>query len=390
MTVKQRQVFYIHGFDPRGAAHYHRLYRDQAAKQSKLNGLNIKVSRRQRQSSHSHQWQLDTEYTHTDYCYLSWDDIIRAHWSKNWWQILGDFFHCLFAYVLTGRIFTFARHSYKQLIAGLFPVIYICSSVIVSGWLAVYLSKLVPWQSLPTAIQAAQLPLHWLFGILLFALFMHGCKRVGDKLAVFWLLRIYAFALNWASGKITPLESKIEHFAGDISRAIQNLDNDEIVIVAHSVGTMVVIPSLAKALASLPNDPVLWANKRVVLMTLGQCIPLLSFQPKAHDFKTHLQLLGQDSRLLWLDYTAPTDGACFPLLDPITSCGLARTPNAGPYLLSPRFFALYHAPHYKKLRRAWYTMHFLYLMANDKLGVYDYFAFTAGPKRIASQIKATI
>ncbi|WP_445400399.1 hypothetical protein [Zobellella sp. An-6] len=383
MTVKQRQVFYIHGFDPRGASHYHGLYRSQSKQQTKINGLNIGVSRRRRRSAHSHHWQLSTAHTHTDYCYLGWDDIIRANWARGWPDILLDLCSFLWAYIISGRVVTFARASRKQLIAGFYPVVYILLGIALSLGLAFQAAALLPTAALPLwgqgLLQAiAIVAVTWLA--------MQGVKRLGDRLAVFWLLRIYAFSARWARGKVPGLNQRVQDFAGDIGRAIQNRDNDEIVIIAHSVGTMVVIPAMAQVLASLPRAE-LFANKRVVLLTLGECIPLISFHPAARDFRAALGQLGQDPRLLWLDYTAPTDGACFPLLDPVTSCGLPRGPNAGPRLLSPRFFTLYEANHYKQLRRAWYTMHFLYLMATDKPGPYDFFAFTAGPLAMTHRLK---
>ncbi|MHA6964303.1 hypothetical protein [Zobellella denitrificans] len=382
MTVKQRQVFYIHGFDPRGAGHYHGLYRSQSARQANINGLDIDVSRRRRRSAHTHHWQLNTRHTQTDYCYLGWDDIIRRHWAKGWLDIFGDLGYFLSAYVLSGRVIAFAKASHKQLIAGFYPALYILLSVLTSAWLALALPSLLPWQALP----AAALPLQAVLSLGLFWLLIQGAKQLGNRLAVFWLLRIYAFSAKWAKGNIQGLETRTAQFADDITEAIHNTENDEIVVVAHSVGTMVVVPAMAAALARV-TDPALFANKRVVLITLGECIPLISFQPAAHDFRHALALLGQDHRLLWLDYTAPTDGACFPLLDPVTSCGLKRAPNAGPQLLSPRFFTLYDPARYKKLRRAWYTMHFLYLMATDKPGPYDYFAFTAGSERMADRLE---
>ena len=35
----RRTVFYIEGFDPRGPSHYYSIYRDEAAKQARVNGL---------------------------------------------------------------------------------------------------------------------------------------------------------------------------------------------------------------------------------------------------------------------------------------------------------------------------------------------------------------
>ncbi|OIN07994.1 hypothetical protein [Oceanisphaera psychrotolerans] len=383
MTVKQRQVLYIHGFDPRGAGHYHRLYCSQSAQQAAVNGLNITVSRRHRRAVHSHHWQLHTTQTRTNYCYLGWDDLVRRNWSKGWRQIMSDLYVVILAYLASGNIVTFARASHRQMIAGFYPVLYLLLGAGASAALSVFVTSWLPLPALPDTVQYV---LAWLIGISCFCLCMQALKTLGDRLAVFWLLRIYAFSAKWAVNQIPHVNERTERFADDIIKAIQNPDNDEVVIIAHSVGTMMVVPALARALAALPDGSA-FANQRVVLITLGQCIPLLSFQPGAHDFRAALEQLGQDSRLLWLDYTAPTDGACFPLLDPVTSCGLTRVAQAGPRLLSPRFFTLYHPARYKKLRRAWYSMHFLYLMATDKPGPYDFFAFTAGPRTIAHQVE---
>ncbi|OXY82128.1 hypothetical protein [Oceanimonas doudoroffii] len=373
--IKQRQVFYIHGFDPRGAGHYHRLYRSQSALQAKVNGLHIDVSARKRGENHSHCWQLDTEHCQTRYSYLGWDDIVRAHWARGWLQIIGDLSLFLWVYILPGHILSYAKASPKQLMAGLYPAFYLLLSLLLSVWLATSLAGQLPWQM-------AQLPA----GLVLVAALMHTSKHLGNKLAVFWLLRIYAFSARWARGQIPELAPRIHSFASHMAEAINDDTNDEVVIVAHSVGTMMVVPALAQALQQIHN-PNRLAHQRVVLITLGHCIPLVSFHAAAADFRTALQQLGHNKRLLWLDYTAPTDGACFPLLNPVTSCGQSCAPHAGPRLLSPRFFTLYHPARYKKLRRAWYTMHFLYLMATDKPGPYDFFAFTAGPETIASQLK---
>ncbi|GGB46335.1 membrane protein [Oceanisphaera marina] len=402
MTVKQRQVFYIHGFDPRGASHYHRLYRSQAAQQAPVNGLHINVSARRRNSSHHHQWQLSTAHTQSQYHYLGWDDIVRQHWGKGWRQIISDFYCFFMLYIANGNVIKFAKASRQQLIAGLYPALYLLLGISVSGLLA-YRGASIAYHSLPPSHalpSVAAYGLSLITAVLILLISLHGVKKVGSKLAVFWLQRIYAFSGKWAQGTIPELDTRSQQFAEHIIRAINNPENDEIVIIAHSVGTMMVIPTLAQVLSALPQTHLSnnkasnkpgnenFANQRVVLITLGQCIPLISFQPKATQFRAQLQQLGQDPRLTWLDYTAPTDGACFPLLDPITSCGLTKAPHAGPRLLSPRFFTLYHAARYKKLRRAWYTMHFLYLMATDKPGPYDFFAFTAGPKRVVDHINA--
>ena len=141
MTIKQRQVFYIHGFDPRGARHYHQLYRTQAAQQAKANSLIIKVGSRQRHSKHHQQWSLTTQDTYSQYHYLGWDDLVRQHWAKGWLQIVSDFYYTLVLYILSGNLFKFAKASRKQLMAGLYPSLYLLLGVTASIGLAYYASQ---------------------------------------------------------------------------------------------------------------------------------------------------------------------------------------------------------------------------------------------------------
>ncbi|WP_436883457.1 hypothetical protein [Enterobacter asburiae] len=382
MTIKRRQVFYIHGFDPRGAGYYHRLYCEQSKLQTQVNGLDIHVSKRQRRSSYHHVWQLSSGHTETHYNYLGWDDIIRASWSRGWLAIFYDMFYFMCSYFATGRFIVFARISYKQLIAGFYPIIYFFSGIAISLILAFNAARALPVTLFPIWIYCC---LYWGIISIVILLSMQTIRYFDHRLAASWLLRIYVFLAQWSENNKPDLEQRICQFTDDIIHGVKNPDNEEVVIIAHSVGTILVVPVLAKVLTTLTCEEY-FTNRRVVLITLGECIPLLSLQPSARDFRASLAQLGSDPRLFWLDYTAPTDGACFPLIDPITSCGLPRSTNAGPLLLSPRFFTLYHAEHYKKLRRAWYAMHFLYLMATDKAGRYDFFSLTAGPLSVCQYV----
>jgi hypothetical protein len=50
----------------------------------------------------------------------------------------------------------------------------------------------------------------------------------------------------------------------------------------------------------------------------------MSFQPQSTDYRRSLDLVAHDPRVIWWDYTAKTDGACFPLLDFVTASGIER------------------------------------------------------------------
>ncbi len=381
-SVQVRKVFYISGFDPRGASHYHRLYRTHAAEQGKVNGLSFEVSGRKRLNEHSQGWEIrsrDAEgheaRVHMEF--LRWDDIVRAQWATGPARMLADLIYCIRIYLLSGLIARFGRASRQQLIAALYPPVFVLLAVLLAlgvGYGVYALASL--------ALPSAMTPLAAALGVVGAAAFLKGAWMLGDRAAAFWLLRIYAFSARWAHGEVPELEQRIDTFASRIARALHAAEpDDEVLVVAHSVGTMIVVPAITRALRELDALP----RGRLTLITLGQCIPLISFHPEAVRYREELQALANDERLLWVDYTARTDGACFPLLDFVAATGLETQPGRGPKLLSPRFFKLYEPPRYRRLRRDWYTMHFLYLMSTDLAGDYDFFAITAGPQSLRSR-----
>ena len=50
--VRRRTVFYVAGFDPKGPAFYHDIYRREAPLQAAINGMQITVGERARRGKH--------------------------------------------------------------------------------------------------------------------------------------------------------------------------------------------------------------------------------------------------------------------------------------------------------------------------------------------------
>jgi hypothetical protein len=142
---------------------------------------------------------------------------------------------------------------------------------------------------------------------------------------------------------------------------------------------------LAKALRL---DPQLGARGPVVsFLTLGQWMPLLGCLPQAQTFRDDLQLLATARGIDWLDFTAPPDGCCFALVDPVAACGIsdAARQTDRPKLLSPRFAEMFEPSDYAAIRSDKFRIHFQYLMASNKPVSYDYFAVTAGAMTLAER-----
>lgn len=381
MTVKKRHVFYLNGFDPRGAAYYRRLYQQEAAKQCAVGGLDVKVGPRERSSDLSSRWQVESgsgeQRTEAQYEFLHWDDIIRNHWTRNELQILAGYFHAAWIYISSGTLSRIRKASWPPFVTALFPMAIILTvlglalSAALGAYRLIALTEMPRWASLISGCGA-------------FALLMQCGRLLERRMNSYWLLRIYAFSAQQGLGKLPDLEARLSELAQHIATQAGDSDADEILIVGHSTGAIMATAILARALAICPE--LLQQGARISLLTLGQCIPMVSLLPQAQKYRDALSTLAHAKNLDWIDFTAPTDAACFALVDPIAASGMAIHSNEPkPKLLSPRFVRLFTPETYAKIRRNWYRNHFQYIMASEKAGEYDYFAMTAGRLTLAER-----
>jgi len=378
-NIKKRHVFYLSGFDPRGASFYHRVFKEEAQKQSHINKIKVKTGARRKHSQYSQAWQIEAQdegqSVSTQYEFLRWDDIIRQHWVKSFWSIFIDFLYVSWVYITTGTLKRVAQASRTPAITGLYPAVYIA----VSGLLAILLC----YASVAIFSIFNLAWVGWLIGLILFSVFIYIAKIAGDRINVFWLLRIYAFTSRWASGDIKLIDKRIEYFADKVFATLRNNQQDEVIIISHSVGTMLAVAIAARVAAKIDNHQV---KQRLNMITLGECIPLLSLLPKAKAIKDDLAYLSSTENIYWIDYTSPADGACFPLVDPVKISISEQQYKNTPLLLSTRFYKLYTDANYQKTRRNFYKMHFLYLMSHDTLGEYDLFAMIIGKQPLKDRI----
>ena len=379
-NVQKRHVFYLSGFDPRGASFYHRLFKEEAQKQSKLNKIKVNIGARKKQSQYAQSWAIEAldegQAVSTHYEFLRWDDIIRQHWVKSFWSIFIDFLYVSWVYITTGTLKRVAQASRTPAITGLYPAVYIA----VSGILAILLC----YASLAIFSAFNLSWVGWIIGLALFTAFIYSAKLVGDRINVFWLLRIYAFTARWAAGDIKSIDKRITLFADKIFDTLRNNQQDEVIIISHSVGTMLAVAIAARVAHQLDRHQV---KQSLNMITLGECIPLLSLLPKAQAMKEDLAYLSAAENIYWIDYTSPADGACFPLVDPVKISISEQQYKSSPLLLSTRFYKLYTDAHYQTIRRNFYKMHFLYLMSHDYLGEYDLFAIIAGKYFLKDRIQ---
>lgn len=169
---------------------------------------------------------------------------------------------------------------------------------------------------------------------------------------------------------------------GDIVAQALTEDVDEVLVVGHSSGAHIGISILSDLIRAgrVPQE-----GPELGFLSLGQVVPMVSYLPDAWRLRADLAYLATRTELTWVDVTAPSDGGCFALCDPVSVSGVAPAAKRWPLVLSAAYTQTLSEEKYKSLRWRFFRKHFQYLCAFDRPGDYDYFQITAGPLSLAAR-----
>lgn len=386
-SVRRRLALYLSGFDPQGPAHYHQLYSTEAARQAQASGHTLEVGRRRKASEHIAWWEVQgrtdgaTEPVSTRYEFLRWDDVVRDYWPRGRWALFQRTLLATRAMWGNGVMWRAMKTSWPMFVAIALPgAMIVLLGLLLLGLLTAALG-LASADHLGGAVALVAL------GLPALAWFGTVAER---RTNMAWLMRSLACLAEQGRGQTPDLEARLDHFADHLAAQLRAGTWDEVLLIGHSSGAMMAMIVAARALQRLEAQGMATAPA-LSLLTLGHCSPLLSYQPEADPFRAELRTLhrAQGTALHWVDYGAPPDGCCFPLVDPTAPAWVGVPPHertgAPPKLLNPRFAQHFTPATYQAVRQDKFRCHFQYLMATECPGDYDYFALTAGPLTLAQR-----
>jgi hypothetical protein len=384
LDVTRRCVFYVSGFDPKGAGHYHALYKEEGARESQRDGWHLAVGPRRKQPGGSAAWEVEAELegqqVQTHYEFMGWDDVVRRHWVKKTAVLWRDVIATTLFNLWHGALWKMFRLSWPPAVALFAPFVLVC--VLLLG---------TPLLAVATALGVGQALGNVWLGLGAGALAAGALWQLGRWLearySMYWMMRSYTFTARQAQGQVPDLEARLDALAQRLVQRVREQQDDEVLLIGHSSGAIMAACVLARALRIAPDF--LRGHTQVSFLTLGQWIPLLGLLPMAHQFRQELALIGGAQGLSWVDFSAPPDGCCFALNDALAACGIERAPaGVDLKILNPRFAAAFDPASYKKLRRNKFLMHFQYLCCSDRRGVCNYFEISAGPQTLKKRFAA--
>ena len=192
----------------------------------------------------------------------------------------------------------------------------------------------------------------------------------------YYLINDYGFTAETRGRYPEALRGRISEFSDRILEALRE-DVDEVLIVGHSSGAHLAVTALAEVLRA-DRDA---GGPKISFLTLGQVIPMLSFLPEAKELRRDLNQLSQSREISWIDVSAPGDGGCFALADPVHVTGVAppEQDKHWPKVISAAYSKHMSQEALAKTKWRFFRRHIQYLCAFEKPGSYDYFQITAGP-----------
>ena len=393
--VFRRRVFYIPGYDPFPPRRYRELYRKEGRLQAEISGYDLTLTARLADPDRPYGWRVTTlmgRPAEAEIEVLVWSDLVQGSMRRG---VLGTYALLLktaWTYGASGALWQLLRLRKGPMIAALYPAVLLVGQALVAlavAAFALWLAADLPWGGARELAAVPALALAWAV--------LEGFRRIDRRLYAYYLLHDYAFTAVKAGAYPDILEARLAEFGARVRAALSD-EVDEVLVVAHSSGVHLAVSVLADLLRPNLNraDPgwegVPKPGPALGFLSLGHAVPMASFLPKAGRLRADLAYLSISKALTWVDVTAPGDGCCFALCDPVAVSGVAPEGQIWPLMISAAFTQTLSPERWAKLKRQYFRLHFQYLCAFDRLQGrtidYDYFRITAGPMTLARRFRA--
>jgi len=372
--VANRVVFHIGGYDPitthagaqrrfvREIARFQRTWSVKAI----VDGL--------RDTADQIQWNVTTTgpdwQVETDYHLVRWHDVIEAFGRRSIGSRISVGILTFLDFVLAGTLWRYLLTNWRYAVFFLYPFVMFGLLIAIAFLIGALAFKITG--SIPIAIGGG------LFG---FAAVLAGPWR---WLQLGNLFDDWIFSREYIRCGNPEIEQRLDKLAAELVAAASSSAADEILVVGHSLGAVLAVDLLDRA---LKLDPTLGRNKiPVTFLSVGSSILKIGLHPKAIRFRAMVERVARSRAIFWGDYQALVDPLNFYKSRPMAEMGLSTEDEATVRVV--RFSRMLDHDIYQRIRLNFFRLHCQFVSGNDKRTSYDYFMLTCGPVSAKSQTLA--
>jgi len=372
--VAKRLVFHIGGYDPitsqigaqrrfvREIARFQRTWSVKAIVDGMLD------------TADQMQWNVTTTgpdwLVETDYRLVRWQDVIEAFGRRSIGSRISVGLLAFLDFVLSGTLWRYLLTNWRY--AGFFLYPFVMFGLLVAAVFLIGVFAFKITGSIPIAVGGG------LFG---FAAVLVGPWRwlhVGD------LFDDWIFSREYIRCGNSDIEQRLDRSAAELVAAASNSAADEILVIGHSLGAVLAVDLLDRA---LKLDPALGLNKiPVTFLSVGSSILKIGLHPKAIRFRAAMERVAKSRAIFWGDYQALVDPLNFYKSRPMAEMGLSTENEATVRVV--RFSRMLDDDIYRRIRLHFFRLHNQFVSGNDRRTSYDYFMLICGPVSAKSQTLA--
>jgi hypothetical protein len=363
--IAKRLVFHLGGYDPitphvvaqqrfvRELARFERTWSVKAS----MGALH--------ESADQAKWSVITSgpnwRVESDYRLIRWDDVIEDFSDQTIWRRVALGVIALLDFVWAGALWGYLRTNWHYAIFFLYPFVmfglFIAAACVAGAyaWLRSDSIALAAAASLFVVSALMLGPWRWLHLDMLF-----------DD----WI-----FARDYVRTGNSNLEKKLDNIAREIVAAANSSGADEILVIGHSLGAVLAVDVLDRALNLNPSLGT--TATPINFLSIGSSILKIGLHRAAGRFRAAVERVAKAPGILWGDFQARIDIMNFYSVDPMAEMSLPR--DRGPIIRLVEFGRMLEHDVYRRIRLRFYRLHSQFVSGNDKRASYDYYMLVCGP-----------
>lgn len=362
--IERRLFIHIGGFDPEPPARvYQRFARETGRFRRAWSALTVITE--PEHGPDGADWTIETTGRNwrvtTRVRLVRWDDLLDAYAAAPWWHRMGRGVLACLDFVFGGALHRYFQKAWRYALFFLYPPLTVVAFAVLAG-----LGGAVLYRASGSAVAGA------LLGSAVFGALMYGPGR--------WFKLPLAFD-DWAFAsayvRVPPkiLADRLDRLAVDIVAAARDGEVDEIVVLGHSLGAVLAVDAIDRALALAPDLG--RAGPPVSLVTVGSSVLKIALHRRAVGFRSALARVAAADGPFWVEYQALSDVMNFYKTDPVADAGLV--PSGRPLVRVVRISRMLDPDYYRRIWGRFFRLHCQFVRGNDRRTAYDYFMLACGP-----------
>ncbi|WP_306028728.1 hypothetical protein [Stappia sp. MMSF_3263] len=387
-AIRKRRVVYVPGYDLRRPEASHALLTNELSRFRELRSVPGAFSGLMPAAGSgeaSVDWTGEIDWPEgrvtTHFSLLGWRDLGRRDFKRPLPVVIAEAVRTFILFAAAGGYAERMRHNWANGLFFLYPVLALFVFLIASIVPPLFFPLLLPGTGPAHALASIAAGLIWM--VLLYRLTIH----VERWTYVWYLIHDWYSIRRLARNEDPQMTARIAEFAERIIGIAARCEPDEeLVLVAHSSGTFVMLYTLQEVLRRVPDFGA--TQDRLTVLTMGSAFAYVGGFGAHRGFGAAVASVAEAKHLDWTDVYAPHDLLCCGRTTPVAT----YTPHLAPRVREPRRFSArvpdrMTAERYRHLRYRFFKLHFCYFLASERPDLFDFYRLTLGPLPAGRQLR---